>query len=301
MRTEYQQIVEVVMPFLVPSLAGVAAFLFIWLLLRHPLARVMDRLFPESGTSRPVRGTVLMPFGPPGAGSGMDPAGRGNGGGQRSEPAEGVRDGSVPATLDAARRELHLAEWQRAEAEFVLDPAEAVGRAERLLGELTRERGSTSVARALMREERSRLGAVHRPTAFGGDAEFGAALADAAVGIFRLIRQGRAAAQGRSAAVGHHGASTDDFRERMDLYRGVFGQLLGGDQGKFEALGAVAPAASGGAARDRPNRLHRRSHETLAERTARAWSFARWHVLQLALSLAFGLAVLVLVLWVLSL
>jgi hypothetical protein len=293
------QLVEVVLLLLLPAMAGVAVFLIIWLLLRQPLQGVLERLFSAGGASRQISKAAETRLGPSDANGILGWAAHGDGVGQRSDLADAARDGPAVAPRDAARREHHLAEWRRAEAEFLREPAEAVGRAERLLSELARERGAAPVAGALM--QRSRPGAVRRPTGFEGDAEFGAALADAAVGIFRLIRHPRLAAHGRHTTPERQGVSAGDLRERMDLYRGVVGRLLQAEHGESHTPRAVAPAAFGGEAGDRRGRPHQRSAGTFAEWAAREWTSARWHVLQLLLSLAFGFAVLVLLLWVLSL
>lgn len=235
--------------FVGPLLAGVAVFLVIWLVLRGPLRRLIDRVPSKGGPSWHISKTFRVPLGPSAPGV-ISP-----GQGERRTPSGG-RDlwrerGNAQPLGRSTRREHYEALWRQTEAQFAHEPAEAVRGAERLL-------------RELMREERSPSIVLTRTTSLDSDAEFGAALGELG-SIFREIGQARAAARGISSAQGGRDASVEDLRQAMELYRRAFEQRLGAEHGDLDPLRAAieTPAASG----NDPNGQW--SSEDPAEETAR--------------------------------
>jgi hypothetical protein len=322
---ESQQLLEVLLPLAGPLLVGIAVFLFIWLFLKRPLQRLIDQAVSKTGSPWLVSKSFRLPIGSLGIGDDHAGADRMVHAGQGSQSLKGAQEAWQPRPLDPARWEQYLARWRQGEAQFAREPAEAVRGAEQLLMELTRERGgSTSVVREFMRTGGSTAGGANRTTPLISHADFGPSLADALLGISRLIplvRQARAAARGISAARGHRDASIDELQAAMGQYRAAFEQLLGVERRDLDFFGAGSqrPAASVDAPSARPeggdsaadaarqrviaNKIVREAMTGYDRAEARAdvEKAVRWGVFQFLGSLAVGLAILVLLAWLLGL
>jgi len=229
-----------------------------------------------------------------------------------------------PWPLDRERWDSAVARWKQVESQFEREPAEAVRQAERVFRDLTgqREDSPSSPVRAAMRLSRSSAGA-NRST-FSSDADLLASslvdLVRAVPEAYRHVRHARAAARGISAARNHQDASLDDLQEAMTLYRRLFERILSVKREELDSLmpqsPTAVPAESGPAggppiddpaaeARDRAIAT-RIVHESMrvneqAEERADRWRTVRWGVLGLVANLAVGLAILLVVIWVLSL
>jgi hypothetical protein len=223
--------------------------------------------------------------------------------------------------LDRERWDSAVATWKAVEDLFDREPAEALRQAERLCRDLAGQRddSASSTVRAAMRLTRSPSG--QKRLIYTGEGDFLSAIPDFLRGlseVSRQVRQARAAARGIEAARNHGAASIDDFQEAMTLYRGLFERIL---SVKREELDSLVPRAHTAAAESGPDvgpptddpaaevrdraiatRIVRESMGVIEQAEARSdrWRTFRWGVLGLAGNLAVGLAILLVVLWVLS-
>ena len=224
--------------------------------------------------------------------------------------------------LDRERWDSAIARWTQLEDQFESEPAEAVRQAERLLRDLTGqpENPPSSAIQAAMRLVRTPT--VQKRLVYTGEGDFLSAIPDFLRGLAdasRQLRHARAAARGINAARDHRGASLDDLQEAMTLYRGLFEGIL---SVKRENLDSLMPPAKTAAivdpgpageppindpaahVRDRAiaQGIVRESMRMteLAEARADRWRTFRWGVLGLMGNLAFGLVILLVVIWVLS-
>ena len=224
--------------------------------------------------------------------------------------------------LDRERWDSLVAGWKRVEDQFDSEPAEAVRQADRLFRDLTGQQEGSASSAVRVAMLLTRPPTVQRRLVYTGEGDFLSAISDFVRGLAetsRNVKRARAAARGTGAARDYRDASLDDLQEAMAMYRGFFERVLSVKRQDLDslvprtntgAIGDQGPAGEshnndpGALARDRAIaqgivRESMRMSE-LAEARADRWRTFRWGVLGLMGNLAFGLVILLVVIWVLS-